>query len=58
MTTRGMGPDEMRTIADLIDRVLRLNEDKDDDAKMAVFEAELERIKAEVHAVTARFPLY
>ncbi len=58
VTTRGMGPDEMRTIAELIDRVLRLDEDKDDDQKMRVFESGLEEIKAEVHALTARFPLY
>jgi glycine hydroxymethyltransferase len=58
VTTRGMGPDEMRTIAALIDRVLRLDEDKDDDQKMRVFRSEVEKIKAEVHELTARFPLY
>jgi glycine hydroxymethyltransferase len=58
VTTRGMGPDEMRKIAELIDRVLRLDEDTADDAKMAVFQREIDAIKAEVHALTARFPLY
>jgi glycine hydroxymethyltransferase len=58
VTTRGMGPDDMRTIAELIDRVLRLDEDKDDDAKMAAFQSEIESIKSEVHALTSRFPLY
>jgi glycine/serine hydroxymethyltransferase len=53
-----MGPDDMRTIAELIDRVLRLDEDKDDDAKMAAFQSEIESIKSEVHALTSRFPLY
>jgi glycine hydroxymethyltransferase len=58
VTTRGMGPDEMKTIAGLIDRVLRADEDKEDEAKMAAFNAEMEAVKAEVHALTAKFPLY
>ena len=58
VTTRGMGPDEMRQIADLIDRVLRLDEDKEDAAKMAAFQAGVDGVRAEVHALTARFPLY
>ncbi len=47
LTTRGMGPAEMRSVAGLIDRSLR---DRDDVA--------LARIKAEAEALTARFPLY
>jgi glycine hydroxymethyltransferase len=58
VTTRGMGLDEMRTIGALIDRVLRLDENKDDPAAMAAFERGCEQVKAEVHALTARFPLY
>jgi glycine hydroxymethyltransferase len=58
VTTRGMGTEEMKTIAALIDRVLRADEDKEDDAKMAAFTAEMEAVKAEVHALTAKFPLY
>ena len=58
VTTRGMGADEMEKIAELIDRVLRADEDKEDEAKMAVFTAEMEAVKAEVHALTAKFPLY
>jgi glycine hydroxymethyltransferase len=58
VTTRGMGPEEMKTIADFIDRVLRADEDKEDEAKMAAFTAEMEAVKAEVHALTAKFPLY
>jgi len=58
VTSRGMGPDEMRTIAELMDRALRLDEDKEDEAKMAAFDAGMEEIKAEVHEMTARFPLY
>ncbi len=58
VTTRGMGPDEMRIIGKLIDRVLRADEDKEDEAKMAAFTAEMEAVKAEVHALTAKFPLY
>jgi len=58
VTTRGMGPDEMRTIAELIDRVLRLDEVKDDPAKMAAFERGCDEVKSEVHALTSRFPLY
>ena len=58
VTTRGMGPDEMKIIAGLIDRVLRADEDKEDEAKMAAFAAEMEAVKAEVHALTAKFPLY
>jgi glycine/serine hydroxymethyltransferase len=53
-----MGPDEMRRIGGLIDRVLRLDEEPDDAAKMAVFNAEIEKVKAEVHELTSRFPLY
>ena len=58
VTTRGMGPDEMETIAGLIDRVLRAEEDTEDAAKMAAFSAEMEAVKAAVHALTSRFPLY
>ena len=58
VTTRGMGPAEMEKIAELIDRVLRADEDKEDEAKMAIFMAEMEAVKAEVHALTSKFPLY
>ncbi len=58
VTTRGMGPDEMRTIADLIDRVLRSEEDKDDPASLAAFQEKMAGIRREVEALTARFPLY
>jgi glycine hydroxymethyltransferase len=58
VTTRGMGPAEMTAIAGLIDRVLRADEETGDEAKMAAFSAEVEAVKAEVHALTARFPLY
>jgi glycine hydroxymethyltransferase len=58
VTTRGMGPAEMETIADLIDRVLRADEDTEDAAKLAAFTAEMEAVKAKVHALTAKFPLY
>ncbi len=58
VTTRGMGPEEMRKIAELIDRVLRLDEDKENESKMAVFNAEIDTIKAEVRELTSSFPLY
>jgi glycine hydroxymethyltransferase len=58
VTTRGMGPAEMTTIAGLIDRVLRADEDTGDEATMAAFNAEMEAVRAEVHALTAMFPLY
>ena len=58
VTTRGMGTAEMETIAELIDRVLRADEDKDDEAKLAAFTTEVEAVKAEVNALTAKFPLY
>jgi glycine hydroxymethyltransferase len=48
VTSRGMGEDEMRQIADLIDRVAKAPEDT------GVTEA----VKAEVHSLTDRFPLY
>lgn len=47
VTTRGMGPGEMRHIAKLIDRVLR-SED----------EAVWEKVRQEVEALTRAFPLY
>jgi len=46
-TTQGMGTDEMKTIASLIARAIKI-----DDA--AVHAA----IKSEVHSLTARFPIY
>ncbi|MCD4750009.1 MAG: serine hydroxymethyltransferase [Thermoanaerobaculales bacterium] len=58
ITSRGMGVAEMETIATLIDRVLRADEDKDNQAKLDAFHAEMEAVKAEVHALTAGFPLY
>ena len=58
VTTRGMGPEEMKVIAELIDRVLRSEEDKEDPAKLAAFNEKMAGIKEEVKALTARFPLY
>jgi len=58
ITTRGMGTAEMEIIAELIHRVLSADEDKEDAAKYAAFSAEMEAVKAEVHALTAKFPLY
>jgi glycine hydroxymethyltransferase len=58
VTTRGMGPGEMKIIAGLIDRVLRADENKEDEAAMAAFNAEMDTVKSEVHALTQRFPLY
>ena len=46
-TTQGMGVDEMKTIASLIARAI-----KTDDASVHT------AIKSEVHALTARFPIY
>ena len=48
MTTRGFGPDEFRTVVDLIDRVLQQPDD----------EAVQQQVKSEVHALCRRFPLY
>jgi glycine hydroxymethyltransferase len=48
VTTRGMGTAEMTTIARLIGRALS---SPDDDTSLA-------RVKEEVHALAARFPLY
>ncbi len=58
VTTRGMGPEEMKTIAEFIDRVLRSEEDKEDPAKLAAFQEKMAGIRREVAALTARFPLY
>jgi glycine hydroxymethyltransferase len=58
VTSRGLGVDEMSQVAEFIDRVLRLDEDKEDEAKMAAFVAGCEAVKADVHALSARFPLY
>jgi glycine hydroxymethyltransferase len=48
VTTRGMGENEMRTIAGLIDRVLKAPDDK----------ASVAAVKKEVEALAAKFPLY
>jgi glycine hydroxymethyltransferase len=48
LTTRGLGPDEMRAIAGLIDRVVTKPEDED------VADA----VRGEVREMCARFPLY
>jgi len=58
VTTRGMGIEEMKKIAGLIDRVLRADEDKEDEVKLAAFRREMEAVAAEVHELTAGFPLY
>ena len=58
VTTRGMGVEEMKIIAELIHRVLSADEDKEDAAKYAAFNAEMEAVKAGVHSLTAKFPLY
>mgnify|MGYP000886461947 CR=1 FL=1 len=48
VTTRGMGTVEMKAIAQLIGRALASPDD----------EAALARVRADVHALTKRFPLY
>jgi len=58
ITSRGMGITEMEIIATLIDRVLRADEDKENQVKLDAFHAEMEAVKAEVYALTAKFPLY
>jgi len=58
VTTRGMGIEEMKKIAGLIDRVLRAKEDKEDEAKLAAFHAEMEAVQTAVHELTSGFPLY
>jgi glycine hydroxymethyltransferase len=58
VTTRGMGPEEMKVIAELIDRVLRSEEDKEDPVKLKAFQDKMASIKEEVKALTACFPLY
>jgi len=58
VTTRGMGPEEMKTIAELIDRVLRSEENKEDPVKLQAFRDKMAAIKEEVKALTTRFPLY
>jgi glycine hydroxymethyltransferase len=58
ITSRGMGIAEMEIIATLIDRVLRADEDKEDQAKLDAFHNEMEAVKAEVYQLTEKFPLY
>ena len=48
VTTRGMGEGEMARIAELIDAVLGATGD----------EAAIGRVREDVHALAARFPLY
>src|SRR5207247_810270 len=47
VTSRGMGPDEMRTIGDLIDRALSAADDS----------VALAKVRESVRALTARFPI-
>lgn len=58
ITSRGMGVAEMEIIATLIDRVLRADEDKEDQIKLDAFHAEMEAVKAQVYQLTEKFPLY
>jgi glycine hydroxymethyltransferase len=58
ITARGLGVAEMEIIATLIDRVLRADEDKEDQVKLDAFNAEMQAVKAEVYALTEKFPLY
>ncbi len=58
ITSRGMGPDEMKQIGDFIDRVLRSDEDKKDPAKLQAFNEKMAAIAQEVKALASRFPLY
>jgi len=58
VTSRGMGVEEMKVIAEFIHRVLSADEDKKDEVKMAAFSAEMEAVAAEVRNLTAKFPLY
>ncbi len=58
ITSRGMGIAEMEIIATLIDRVLRADEDKEDQVKLDAFHNEMEAVKAEVYQLTEKFPLY
>jgi glycine hydroxymethyltransferase len=46
-TTQGMGVEEMKTIASFISRAIKTDDEKT-----------LATIKSEVHALTARFPIY
>lgn len=48
LTTRGMGPDEMRTVGGWIDRVLRAGDGGD----------VVEEVRCRVHELTEAFPLY
>jgi glycine hydroxymethyltransferase len=48
LTTRGMGPDQMRRIADIMDRAVQY---KDDEAGLA-------RLRGEAEALAREFPLY
>ncbi|MBD3222317.1 aminotransferase class I/II-fold pyridoxal phosphate-dependent enzyme [bacterium] len=48
LTTRGMGPDEMRRIADIMDRAVTSREDED----------ALARLRGETEALGRDFPLY
>ncbi len=58
VTSRGLSTSEMPLVAELIDRVLRLEEAPEDAARNAAFETGLAAVRDEVHTLTARFPLY
>jgi glycine hydroxymethyltransferase len=48
LTTRGMGPDQMRRIAEIMDRAVQVKDD----------EAGITRLRGEAEALAKEFPLY
>lgn len=57
MTTRGLGVEEMRAVADYMKRVADICVAAGDEAGLGGHEAELKAIRAEVRTLTLKFPI-
>lgn len=58
LTTLGMGPDEMRTIARLIYDILKATKPKEDRSQFVTEEAPLHRATKQVEELLSAFPVY
>lgn len=57
MTTRGLGPDEMKQVAKWMKQVVEICAQAGDEKGLASYDKELEALRAEVKALALRFPV-